>query len=201
MRRRKRPRTLGFTIAECLVSIAILAISITGVLAALAYDAFAADQAGNYTFALNYSRKIMDLLQSGQIDPLVYAQSVSGESALPLVTSNQNNDGTNWHNLDGTPTGLDNILNTGNQLSNDFWGAPGSPERRRFDVEKLKYGVSYCYYRENPSPGSSSDTPGTPVVDNAFKNLLVNLVVTTRWRARRGFRSIRLRSFYVTTAS
>jgi prepilin-type N-terminal cleavage/methylation domain-containing protein len=198
MRRRTRPRTLGFTIAEVLVSIAILAVALTGVLAALAYDAFAAEQAGNYTYALNYSRKIMDLLQSGQIDPLVYAQNVGSESGIPAVTSNQGNDGTNWHNLDG---GLNNILNTGNQLNNDFWGLPGSGERKRFDVEKLKYGVNFCYFRERTTPGAAAAAAGSDDVNNGFKNLLVNLVVTTRWRVRRGFRSIRLRSFYVTTAS
>lgn len=190
---KRRRKQVGFTIAECLVSIAILAIAMTGVLAALAYDAFAAGQSGNYTFAVNYSRKLMDLLQSGQIDPLVYAQPIdlAGGINPPPVDTIQNNDGTNWHNLDGSGVGnLDDILRTGGLTTDDFWGAPGTPERIRFDTEKLKYGVNYCFDRvENTSTGD---------INQRFKNQLVELIVTTRWRVRTGFRSVQLRSFYVT---
>ena len=182
---RRRSKKSGFTIAEILVSIVVLTISISGVLAALAYDAFSSEQSGAYTFALGYSRKLMDMFQSNQLDPLVYCPT--GPPAA--VDSNIGNDGTNWHNLDGTTGNLDVALNTGGGVA-DFWGAPGSIERRRFDTEKQKYGVNYVANRWEPVAAAVG-------VENKFKNLLVRVIVTTRWRARSGFRSVRLEGFYV----
>ncbi len=176
-----RRRTLGFSITEVLISIAVLAISITGVLAALAYDAFSAEQSGAYTFAVNYSRRILDLMQSGQIDPT--APGFITATTPAAVDSNPGNDGTNWRDLD------DGLLNGGGAIN--LWGAPGSVERQRFDIEKLKYGVNLAQQRVQPTK-----TSGSP---NNYKNLLMELTVTTRWRVRRGFRSVQLRGYYATS--
>lgn len=192
--RRRRPKSAGFTIIETLISIAILAIALTGVMAALAYDAFASGQSGNYTFAVNYSRKLMDLFQSGQVDIVgpsgagqFGATKLSSPTSEPVaVDSSPGNDNTNWHNLDGAGVGTpDDVLRTG-LVGDNFWGEPGSAERRNFEVEKLKYGVNYSWRRR---AASTAD----------FRNQLVEIIVTTRWQMRRGFRSVQLRSYYVTT--
>lgn len=192
MNRKRSRRQRGFTIIECLISIAILAISLTGVLAALAYDAFSAEQGSNYVFAVNYSRKIMDLLQSNQIDPQLAAIS-QNTSTPPSISSPTSNDGTTWHELDGTVGKPDyTYLHFAGQSLDTFWGPLGSNERKRFDTEKGKYGVNICWYRENPNNDIDEKT--------AYRNLLVNLIVTTRWHVRRGFRSVQLRSTYVAAA-
>ncbi len=179
----RRPKKRGFTLAEVLVSIAVLTISISGVLSALAYDAFSSEQSGAYTFALNYTRRVLDLMQSGQIDPLVFP--ASGTPAL--VTSNNNNDGVNWRDLDA------GLLGTGGGTLN-FWGAPGSKELMRFNIEKQKYGVNIVQQRVVPAVVGANPT-------DHFKNLLVDIFVTTRWRQRSGFRSVQLRGYYVTSPS
>lgn len=173
----------GFTIIELLIAIAVLTTSIVGSLAALAYHSFAAEQSGNYTFAVNYSRKLMDLLQSGQIDPLAFAQA--GPPAAP--DSHQANDGTVWLDLDS------GVLASGGGVQ-DFWGAPGTAERIRFDTEKQKFGVNFVANR------LLADWNGAPV-DQRFRNQLVEVVVTTRWRNRGVFRSVQLRGYYATSAS
>lgn len=194
--RQKRRKSVGFTLIECLISIAILAIALTGVMAALAYDAFSAGQGSSYTFAVNYSRKLMDLLQSGQIDPLIYAQELSAPYDPPPVNGVPHNDGTTWHNLLGSGVGNpDDILRTGGLTTDDFWGPVGSPERLHFENEAQRFGVNFCYYRDRPGSASSIPTP------ERFRNQLVHLIVTTRWPVRQGFRSVQLRSFYVTSPS
>ncbi|MBX3168528.1 MAG: prepilin-type N-terminal cleavage/methylation domain-containing protein [Candidatus Eremiobacteraeota bacterium] len=177
MKRRK----VGFTLAEVLVSIAVLTIAISGVLAALAYDAFSAEQGGNYTYALNYSRRVLDLLQSNQLDPLT-----PGFMGTTLADPNTPgpNDNVNWRDLD-------NGLLQGGAVIN-LWGAPGSVERQRFDIEKNRYGVNLVARR-------LKKTVTVGDVATNYQNQLVELTVTTRWKARRGFRFVRLRGFYVTS--
>lgn len=178
MRRKKR----GFSLAEVLVSIAVLTISISGVLAALAYDAFSAEQSGSYTYALNYTRRMLDLMQSGQILP----DRVTSATTPAAIDSNPNNDGTNWRDLDA------GLLAGGGAV--DLWGAPGSVERQRFDIEKQKFGVNIALDRVVPDQSKV-------VTAEKYKNQLVEVVVTTRWRQRRGFRFVRLRGYYATAAN
>ncbi|MBS2036902.1 prepilin-type N-terminal cleavage/methylation domain-containing protein [bacterium] len=176
MRRRKR----GFTITEVLVSIAVLTISLTGVLAALAYDAFSADQSGMQTYAVNYTRRVLDLMQSGQVDPT--APGFITATTPASISSNANNDGTNWRDLDAPP------LNPGL-----IWGAAGSVELQRFQIEKQRYGINLAARRLVPN--SSAE----PNVALRYKNLLLEITATTRWRQRRGFRFVRMRGFCVTS--
>lgn len=177
MRRRKS----GFTIAEVLVSIAVLTISLTGVLAALAYDAFSADQSGMYSYAVNYTRRVLDLMQSGQVDPTAPGFiTATAPAAMGPVT--MGNDGTNWRELDASP------LNPGL-----IWGAVGSVERHRFDIEKQRYGVNLAARRLVNRVSTEPD------VRKRFQNLLLEVTVTTRWRQRNAFRFVRMRGFCVTS--
>ena len=176
MRRRKR----GFTIVEVLISIVVLTVSLTGVLAALAYDAFSADQSGMYSYAVNYTRRVLDLMQSGQVDPV--APGFITATTPASITSNLVNDGTIWRDLDASP------LNPGL-----IWGAAGSVERQRFDIEKQKYGVNLAARR------LVATVAGEPDVRLRYQNLLFEVTVTTRWRQRRGFRFVSMRGFCVTS--
>ena len=187
MKHRKAKRKSGFSIVEVMVSIAILAICLTGVLAALAYDAFSAEQGGAYSFAVGYSRRVLDLMQSGQIDPTVPGLADRWPPAtppFPLTSSNSANDGIIWRDLD------EGLLNGGGAVN--LWGAPGSVERQRFDIEKNKYGVNLASQRLVPTVAGAT-------LENKYKNALVELAVTTRWLNKKHFRTVTLRGFYVTS--
>ena len=189
MKQKKVRSARGFSIVEVLVSIAVLAIALTGVLAALAYDAFSAEQGGAYTFAVSYSRRILDLMQSGQIDPTVPGFADSWPPAtppFPVNGSNAANDGTVWRNLDA------GLLNGGGAV--DFWGAPGSVELARFNNEKNKYGVNLASHRLEPSLSGAS-------INNKYKNAILEICVTTRWLQRKRFRTVSLRGYSVTSYS
>lgn len=185
----KKTRKRGFTIAECLISIAVLAICLSGVLAALAFDAFSSEQTGFLTFATGYNRRILDLMQSGQLDPTTISVTgapaptdgtvVGGLRRPPPI------DGTIWRALD------QGLLGTGGGAAN-FWGAPGSAELQRFDIEKGRYRVNIVANRLIPNFTGAA-------VETRYRNQLSEIVITTLWQARQGIRTARLRGYYATS--
>lgn len=179
-----RRRLRGFTLGECLVSIAILSIAISGVLAALAFDVTSSEQNGALTFANSYNRKILDLIQNNQLD--YKAISVVGTWPPQPASITAPLDGTNWKKLDG-----DALLATGGGVTN-FWGAPGSVEFQRWQIEKERYHTNIVSARVVENFGSVAS-------GERFKNLLVEILITTRWANKGSWRSTQLRGFTTTS--
>lgn len=181
----------GFSITEVLVAIAVLAISITGVLAALAFDAFSSEQSSFISFANSYNRRVMDMLQIKQFDPTLGSPPVIIlQSTYPPTVYSPDpatfpwgNAGNEWKDLDaGFLADAGGVVN--------FWGAPGSPELARFTVEKRRYEVSIVGARVVAQVTGDTNAP------SRSRNTLVEVVVTTRWFAKRGIRFARLRGYY-----
>jgi prepilin-type N-terminal cleavage/methylation domain-containing protein len=167
----------GFTLSETLISIAVLAIALTGVLAALAYDVTSAEQNGAHSFANSYNRKVLDLIQTNQI---AFDQiCLVGQQPAPL---NGALDGTTWKALDAgvlaNPTGVSN-----------FWGQ--GADLVRWDTNKTRFHTNMVANRLMPN------YTGQPF-QVRFQNLLVEVVITTRWPNKGQWRSSQLRAYHST---
>lgn len=161
-----------------MIAIAILSIGAVGLLAALGFGLFSSEYGARVSFASAYNRKVIELLQ---------AKAVS-DTGLTAVTVPGNvtdaGDDPDWRALD---SGL--LANTGGAIPN-LWGA--TPEdRERFARQAAEFQTNIALAREIPSWFSETD------INRKFRNQLARVTVTTRWRTRGTWRSVRTVGYHM----
>jgi len=161
-----------------MIAIAILAIGAVGLLAALSFGMFSSEQGQKVSFATAYNRKIIELVQS---------KAVSATGLTTVSTPGNVSDASNdpdWRALD---SGL--LANTGGAISN-LWGVT-QEDRDRFAKQAAEFQTNIAIAREVANWSTESD------VNNKFKNQLARVTVTTRWRTRGTWRSVRTQAYHM----
>lgn len=176
---RRKPGRYGFTLAEVLITIAVISIGFLGTMAALAFGMTASRDTAQHTLALNYNRRILELLFSKVIpttqltntdpaDPGVNFPDATAEEAV-------------WRRLYYRPTfTLPSGLSDWFALSDWYPGSTTTgPEAKKFVVDSERYRVNVTYRRD--IVGGSEVSANTDPKYN-----LLHIVIQTRWRERAG---------------
>ena len=190
MRYRKPAGPKGFTIVEVLITIAVVSVAFLGTMAALAFGMTASRDTSQHTVALNYNRRMIELVYAGG-----YIKATPGSSdpiALgpPAAIDLPYND-THWRQLYYLPSRPDNLSNpfpTDKWFELGDWFAPRPngvqydyPEAQRFQLEEQKYQVNLTVMNDQ--------LVDTPVDAMDPKSNIYRLVVQTRWREQVGART------------
>ena len=173
----------GFSLAEVLISIAVLSIGILGTVAALAFGLRATDLGARTTVAVNLNRKMLEMILSQASSyTIISANNVSfanfdgpvpsswaGSTSDPYIdTPFAQTGGIGWHRLDAAPFDAGVFVNTADPK-----------ELKRFNDEIL--------------PNFERNITGEPLSSSTaeFGHYMARVVVTTRWRDKGEYKYVR----------
>lgn len=176
MNRASRRGSRGFTIAEILISIAVITIALLGTIAAIAYGLRASRVGGDDSVAVSINRKVIELILQNQFSATLPAfNHAPADPDAPRATGG-------WQPL---------YLDTGGtwfRLS-DYGFTSGTPEATRFirDTQDFELDVS-----SQPPPAPS------PANDLAVDQKFFLITVTTRWQDKHRWRWLRTETYSTT---
>lgn len=172
----RRSRLRGFTIAEILITIAIISIAFLGTMAALAFGMTATRDTAQHTTALNYNRRMIELLYS---KPSIY--SGGGITEGPPAPVDAPRDDPQWKRLyylpdpsRTLPSGVDAWFELSDWYRDATTGLP-SNDAKQFMLEEHKYQVNIV--KQAVDTTNPSTNPATAVF---------RVIVTTRWSEKVG---------------
>jgi prepilin-type N-terminal cleavage/methylation domain-containing protein len=187
-------RRRGFTIAEVLITIAIISVAFLGTMAALAFGMTATRDTAQHTTALNYNRRMIELLYN---KPSIWA---SFPDSAPAAIDAPRDSG-DWRHLyyrepqRPRPAGLDFWYELSDWYP-DAMNLNPSNEAKQFLIEEPKYQVNIV--RRQLESTNPTTNPATGVW---------RFIVTTRWSEKVGvpgtgtdiskWRSMRTEAAYV----
>ena len=164
---RARRAAFGFSLAEVLISIAVISIAILGTLASLGFGVKATDMSTHYSEALAIERRIMEVILTGGTRAPATGSTLINTGAY---------DGT-WRTLGNFTqtapmagsTTLDQLISTNTTVD--------AADARRFNDMAERYQVSVAV--------ANCDSIA-PTVTSDPRSFLVNVTVSVRWAEKSG---------------
>lgn len=189
VRYRKPARQKGFTIIEVLITIAVVSVAFLGTIAALAFGMTASRDTSLHTVALNYNRRMIELVYGGG-----FIKTPPGSSdpiALDVPASiNESINSSKWRQLyylPARPDGIANPFPTDKWFELSDWFAPRPsvqydyPEAQKFRLQEEKFQTNMTV--------QNNQLIETPTDAQDVKSNVYRLVVQTRWREKVGTKS------------
>lgn len=188
MRYREPARQKGFTIAEVLITIAVISVAFLGTIAALAFGMTASRDTSQHTVALNYNRRMIELVYTGGYikTPPGAGDPIALTTPAPVNVPFNDARWRQLYYLPSRPDGIPNPFPSDKWFELGDWFAPrpngvqyNYAEAQRFVLnEEQRYQVNLTIQNDQ--------LVDTPVNSLDPKNNIYRLVVQTRWREKVG---------------